>query len=48
MSWPATADFEKVLAALRVTIAEVDGYEADDVIGNIVQQAEKAVTAARS
>jgi DNA polymerase-1 len=33
---------KEVLAALGVTIAEVDGYEADDVIGSIVQQAEEA------
>ena len=32
---------KEVLAALGVTIAEVDGYEADDVIGSIVQQAER-------
>jgi DNA polymerase I len=34
-------DIKRVIAGLNIPIVEVDGYEADDVIGALAQQAEK-------
>lgn len=38
----AVPDIKKIIEAFNIPIVEVDGYEADDVIGTLSKQAEKA------
>ncbi|HPG11917.1 MAG TPA: DNA polymerase I [Chitinophagaceae bacterium] len=38
----AVPDIKKIIEAFNIPIIEVDGYEADDVIGTLSKQAEKA------
>ncbi len=38
----AIPDIKKIIAGFNIPIIEVDGYEADDVIGTLCKQAEKA------
>jgi len=38
----AVPDIKRIIAALNIPVVAIDGYEADDVIGALAQQAEKA------
>jgi DNA polymerase I len=38
----AVPDIKRIIAALNIPVVAIDGYEADDVIGALAQQAEKS------
>src|SRR5436189_3921656 len=38
----AVPDIIRIIEALNIPVVAIDGYEADDVIGSLAQQAEKA------
>ena len=40
----AVPDIKRIIAALNIPVVAIDGYEADDVIGALAQQAEKTHT----